>query len=77
MNTLLNRIHRYGYQIAGNGRWVSLTLRKPKKAGGNSKKTKMKPVATEAIDSEDAQESDGAYDDITDPVSRSTSSVER
>ena len=54
---------------------MSLTLRKPKKAGGSSKKAKIKPVVTEAIDNEDGQESDGAYDDITDPVSRSTSSV--
>ncbi|KIM21328.1 hypothetical protein M408DRAFT_333526 [Serendipita vermifera MAFF 305830] len=32
----------YGYQVAGNGRWVSLALKRPKKkpAGGTSRKSK-------------------------------------
>lgn len=28
----------YGYQITGNGRWVSMLLKKPKKKGGAPKK---------------------------------------
>ncbi|KAI1784172.1 galactose oxidase [Ganoderma leucocontextum] len=28
----------YGYQIAGNGRWVSMMLKRPKKKGGGQKK---------------------------------------
>ncbi|CAL1698869.1 unnamed protein product [Somion occarium] len=34
----------YGYQIAGNGRWVSLALKKPKKKGGaKTKKPALQP----------------------------------
>ncbi|KZT19732.1 galactose oxidase [Neolentinus lepideus HHB14362 ss-1] len=33
----------YGYQIEGNGRWISLTLKRPKKPGGKRKKV-VKPV---------------------------------
>ncbi|KAI0078590.1 galactose oxidase [Panus rudis PR-1116 ss-1] len=34
----------YGYQISGNGRWVSLALKKPKKKGPAKKKEKATPA---------------------------------
>ncbi|KAI0685730.1 hypothetical protein BC835DRAFT_1408735 [Cytidiella melzeri] len=34
----------YGYQIAGNGRWISLALKRPKKKGGAKKKAAPAPV---------------------------------
>ncbi|EKM57740.1 uncharacterized protein PHACADRAFT_116020 [Phanerochaete carnosa HHB-10118-sp] len=36
----------YGYQIAENGRWISITLKRPKQKGGAKKK--MAPAATAA-----------------------------
>ena len=30
----------YGYQIAGNGRWVSMLLKRPKRKGGGAQKRK-------------------------------------
>ncbi|KAH7925051.1 galactose oxidase [Leucogyrophana mollusca] len=34
----------YGYLLAGNGRWQSLTLKQPKKRGGSSKKKGVAPT---------------------------------
>ena len=34
----------YAYQIAGNGRWVSMQLKRPKKKGGPQKKKPAVPV---------------------------------
>ncbi|KIJ63011.1 hypothetical protein HYDPIDRAFT_113512 [Hydnomerulius pinastri MD-312] len=34
----------YGYQLAGNGRWTSMTLKKPKKKGGGGKKKNAQPT---------------------------------
>ncbi|KZT01046.1 galactose oxidase [Laetiporus sulphureus 93-53] len=50
----------YGYQIAGNGRWVSMMLKQPKKKGGaNAKKQKpaLAPVRAPSGD-EDESNSD-------------------
>ncbi|KAG1733380.1 uncharacterized protein EDB91DRAFT_1149256 [Suillus paluster] len=47
----------YGYQLAGNGRWQSMTLKKPKKAG---KGGRQKPVAIQQGAHEDSDEDDDA-----------------
>ncbi|TFK53261.1 galactose oxidase [Heliocybe sulcata] len=54
----------YGYQIEGNGRWVSLTLKRPKKPGGKRKKG-VKRVQVE-------EDKDNSYEDAED-VFKSTS----
>lgn len=51
--------HRYGYQIAGNGRWLSLVLRKPKKNKATGKKAKQAPVRPGRGSDED--ENEGEY----------------
>ncbi|EJT98146.1 galactose oxidase [Dacryopinax primogenitus] len=45
----------YGYQTSGNGKWVSLMLRRPKKAGGRRKRVPEVTLKTPA-EQEDAQE---------------------
>ncbi|KAM0751250.1 galactose oxidase [Meredithblackwellia eburnea MCA 4105] len=58
----------FGYNMASTGRWVSLPLKKKKKAGG--KKRKPKPAATPAPkadengDVEDEEMDDGEKDDV-------------
>ncbi|RPD60274.1 galactose oxidase [Lentinus tigrinus ALCF2SS1-7] len=55
----------YGYQIAGNGRWVSMLLKKPKKKGGAPKKkaavqdTRPGPES----DEEDFDDTEGSDDE--------------
>lgn len=70
---LLCSLHRYGYQVAGNGRWVSLALKKPKKKapGGRKAKKAVEPIVSatrrdETIEGEDDDEEvqgDGEDDD--------------
>ncbi len=43
-------VYRNGYQWAGKGKWVSMTLKRPKKAGGAKKK---KPVRKEDDEDDD------------------------
>lgn len=45
----------YGYQTAGNGRWISLMLKRPKKKGG-AKKAKRKQADAAPRDSDDEKE---------------------
>ncbi|KAG0698891.1 hypothetical protein DFH29DRAFT_939202 [Suillus ampliporus] len=47
----------YGYQLAGNGRWQSLTLKKPKKAGRSGKR---KPAAVQQGQPEGSDDDDDA-----------------
>ncbi|GAA5911012.1 hypothetical protein JCM6882_006748 [Rhodosporidiobolus microsporus] len=51
----------FGYNTAGNGRWVSLMLRRKKKAGGGNKK-KKKAAALAAAIAQEEQAEDGAED---------------
>lgn len=46
--------NRFGYQLTGNGRWVSLRLRKKKKQGG---KRKPKVVQTKPTSADEASSS--------------------
>ena len=47
----LNEISRYGYQVAGNGRWISLALKRPKKKNtGGARKAKKPIQQVEAAD---------------------------
>jgi hypothetical protein len=48
---------RYGYQVAGNGRWISLSLKKPKAKGGTARKKKA--TATSQITENDEDMEDG------------------
>jgi hypothetical protein len=61
--TLLNYALRNGYHWAGKGKWVSMTLRRPKKKGSGGKKSKI-AVATpvQALGDEEDQDSDDAND---------------
>lgn len=35
---------RYGYQLSGKGKWVSMVLKRPKKKAGGAKKKKNIPA---------------------------------
>lgn len=67
----LNEISRYGYQLAGNGRWISLALKRPKKkiSGGARKAKKViqqVEAADTAMDEDDRlEEEDGPEADTT------------
>ncbi|KAI0779197.1 galactose oxidase [Irpex lacteus] len=52
----------YGYQIAGNGRWVSLTLKMPKQKGGGKKKKKS-AVPVKVIEKDSPDSPDEGHDD--------------
>lgn len=59
---------RYGYQIAGNGRWVSMALKRPKQKGGAKKKkakTAAVPVKTSApvLEDRDGEPDEERYDE--------------
>ncbi|KAI0628646.1 galactose oxidase [Trametes polyzona] len=50
----------YGYQITGNGRWLSMNLKRPKKKGGaQKKKAPVQPTRPDPED-EDEQDSEGS-----------------
>ena len=51
----------YGYQMSGNGRWVSLLLKKPKQEKGKKKK-----VAQNAPVKQKVERGDGDYDEYED-----------
>ena len=59
---LIYRLRRYGYQLTGNGRWISLALKRPKqKAGGKKRKQQVaasKQSARDANKGESDQEKD-------------------
>ena len=56
-NTLvLIEFGRYGYQITGNGRWVSMALKRPKKKGGQKPK-KVAPQPKKYTTDDDDDES--------------------
>lgn len=60
---ILIRIYsRYGYQIAGNGRWVSMALKRPKKKGGQKPK-KAAPQPKKYIPSDDDDDSETGGED--------------
>jgi len=46
----------FGYQIAGNGRWISLNLRKPKKKGGRRRRKPAAPIVEQNNNSDDDEE---------------------
>ena len=50
----------YGYQVAGNGRWTSLLLKRPKKKGGQQKK---KVVRTQRRGPESDEDDEEAFGD--------------
>lgn len=57
----------YGYQISGNGRWVSMLLKKPKQEKGKKKKTTQNVPVTnkverEGSDSEEYEDEDEVRD---------------
>ena len=56
-----NFFFRYGYQLAGKGKWSSMTLKKPKVKGTKSKGAKKKQKDKDAKWKE--QNSDGEVDD--------------
>ncbi|KAH9932992.1 uncharacterized protein B0H18DRAFT_673596 [Fomitopsis serialis] len=53
----------FGYQIAGNGRWVSMMLKKPKKKGGGGAKKQKPAAATSRL--QDDLEGEGDLDSDT------------
>lgn len=62
--------YRYGYITAGSGRWVSMTLRKPKKQKGVPQQNK--PVSAPSLvvhTSSDDDAEDGEQDDLRAQVS--------
>ena len=56
-----SHVYRNGYQGAGNGKWVSMMLKTPKKKGGKRKKDRMRQD-----DDEDEDEDDEDSDDDDD-----------
>jgi hypothetical protein len=51
----------YGYQTTGNGRWISMMLKKPKKKGGQRKKSAAPaPRPASPSDGEDDDDSEGS-----------------
>ena len=57
---------RYGYQLAGNGRWVSMAVKKPKKKGGEGKKAKK--AQRQYNDDGEGDESDKAEEEVRESV---------
>ncbi|KAG6811499.1 hypothetical protein H0H92_007147 [Tricholoma furcatifolium] len=55
----------YGYQIPGKGRWVSMTLKRPKKKSGTQRKKKA-PVPQPRRGRDEDEDSDGDEDDDED-----------
>lgn len=56
-------IRRFGYQLTGNGRWVSMSLKKPKKKGGEAKKPK-KIVRPQKGNDSDEYNSDREHSEV-------------
>ena len=50
---------RYGYQIAGNGRWISLALKRPKQKGGRQKKKREKRQQARTQNNDGSDEESG------------------
>jgi hypothetical protein len=44
----------YGYQMSGNGRWVSLLLKKPKQEKGKKKKAAQNVPVKQKVEREDS-----------------------
>ncbi|KAF5380001.1 hypothetical protein D9615_006253 [Tricholomella constricta] len=62
---------RYGYQIPGKGRWLSLVLKRPKKKGGGGRKKKAVAPAPNYNPNENEDVSDGeenAHDNEDEPT---------
>ncbi|KAI0754124.1 hypothetical protein C8Q80DRAFT_1350004 [Daedaleopsis nitida] len=53
----------YGYQITGNGRWVSMLLKRPKKKGGAQKKKVAQPQQRRAGPEDDEDDDFGEGDE--------------
>ena len=61
---VLNRLYRYGYMIAGSGRWVSLMLKRPKKKGAKKMQTPIAiPNRAQDEDEDKYEGSDTEYSD--------------
>ncbi|PVF93896.1 galactose oxidase [Serendipita vermifera] len=56
----------YGYQTSGNGRWISLALKRPKKKGQPSKKKKATIAAPAVVEDNDAQKYEDEYEENED-----------
>ncbi|GAA5949051.1 hypothetical protein JCM21900_003188 [Sporobolomyces salmonicolor] len=56
----------FGYNTAGNGRWISLPLKKKKKAGGANKKKKAKLAAAAAAAAAQKKQENGGDDEDDD-----------
>ena len=56
---------RFGYQLSGNGRWVSLTLRKPRGKGKNKQlgRKAKQLVQEKGNDDDDNNNDSGEYDE--------------
>jgi len=55
----------YGYQMSGNGRWVSLLLKKPKQEKGKKKKAVQNVPAKQKVEMEDSDyEGHGGKDEV-------------
>lgn len=63
---------RYGYQLAGKGKWTSMTLRKPKKKG-TEKADKKKQKQQKWAPNEDNEEEQNEGDEEIESVCLSTS----
>jgi hypothetical protein len=61
---------RFAYNPAGNGRWLSLNLKKRKKAGGRRKPKKIEALIV------DPEEQDEAQDDEMDVDQRDTEAAD-
>lgn len=58
ISTFYNEL--YGYQTAGNGRWISLNLKRPKKKGPTKKKKAIKAIQAQQEEArEQAEDSEG------------------
>jgi hypothetical protein len=66
--------YRYAYQLAGNGRWISMNLKKPKKKGGGGKK-KALPVPKTYEQKADDIDIDGEFDEPTEEIDVSSRSI--
>ncbi|OBZ65623.1 Kelch repeat-containing protein 3 [Grifola frondosa] len=53
----------FGYQITGNGRWISMMLKRPKKKGGGAGKKKKLAVPATPAPREDSEDDEDNYPD--------------
>lgn len=56
-------VSRYGYQIPGRGKWVSMALKRPKKKSGSAKKKKNTPAPAYSPGDQEGGNSDAEDED--------------